>query len=474
MQINGRSIIVCALVGAIGGFAIMQAGIAGTHLGIPIPVWGALFGVMLAVFACPRASTPGAGLLWGIGFAILPWLLQLTIYGIRSRVTIDMFDSARAYFPELVAYIICLGAPTGIALGLIAPRQATTARFSLSRAIIVGGLAGIIGGWAFGRWMEQVNFFPLIAGITGSSARETGVGLHYGIAITIGSIFGALFQRDARGHGSSLGWGMAYGLLWWFIGPLTILPLLLNQPLNWSADRGGQLFGSLVGHVIYGLLVGLIYATLDRLWLAFFHDSDPINREVQGVGTRGLQSLGRGALASMVGGLLFSLVMIATGALPRVAQIVGGTSPVLGFLVHLVISALIGASYGALFQHESPTAGASVMWGLVYGLVWWFLGPLTLFPILLGSPFNWSAAAAGAALPSLLGHLFYGAATAMVFLFLERRHAGWLLLDPRIAAREARRTRPIGTPAPALWMFVIGLGMMLPVLLSAGNGPGGY
>jgi len=313
--------------------------------------------------------------------------------------------------------------------------------------------------------MEQVNFFPLIAGLVDSTSRMVGISLHFTFAVIIGATFGLLFQSDIRGYGSSMGWGVGYGILWWFLGPLTILPIWLHKPVDWSAARGSQLFGSLVGHIIYGLIVGLLYAAVDRLWLRLFSESDPINREPEGPGLRVLLSLKWGAMASLAGGLLFSLVMVAIGFLSTVASLVGGVSPVLGLAVHMIISALIGMSYGLLFRHESPNFGSAIAWGLLYGLIWWFLGPLTLMPILLGRQFVWTTQAAGALLPSLVGHLIYGLATAFVFALLERRHADWLLLDPRVAASEARRRRPVGTPAPALWLFVLGLGLLLPILL---------
>ncbi|MCW5966985.1 MAG: hypothetical protein KIT57_00595 [Blastocatellales bacterium] len=464
------SIFICALVGALGGAAsamVVDASMSGSIL------LGALYGLIFALLAARRAVSPGAGLLWGLGYAFLLWLAipaGIVPVLMDGMPTMGMLDAARAHFPELIAYTICFGTPLGLALGTLGLFQ-TELRgerpqpFSWPRAIIVGGLAGIVGGWAFGKWMAQANFFPLIAGLAGSDSMMVGMTLHFVFAVIIGASFGVLFQRDVRGYGSCMGWGAGYGLFWWFLGPLTVMPIWQGNRLDWSYQRGSALFGSLVGHIVYGLIVGLIYAALDRLWVGFFKYSDPINREREGAGSRFLYSLKWGAAASLAGGFLFSLVMLAIGFLPKVANLVGSSSLVVGFIVHMMISSLIGMSYGLLFRHEAPDFGSGVAWGLVYGLVWWFIGPLTLMPILLGGSFVWTTQAAGALLPSLVGHLIYGAATAVVFLILERRHNDWLRLDPRIAALEARLTRPVGTPAPALWLFVLGLGLLLPIVL---------
>ena len=460
-------IIICAIVGAAGGLVITMVIPASLVINVLL---GALYGLSFALLAARRAVSSGSGLLWGLGYAFILWLaIPAGIFPVLmgGMPAMGMLDTARRHFPELVGYTLCFGTPLGLVLGASSGFQPYPgqARFSLPRAVVVGGLSGLVGGWAFGKWMAQVNFFPLIAGLVNSDSAMVGMTLHFIFAVIIGASFGVLFQRDVRGSGSSMGWGTAYGLLWWFLGPLTILPIWQGHQLDWSYVRGSQLFGSLIGHIIYGLIVGLIYAALDKLWIGFFKESDPINREPEGPGSRVLHSLGYGAVASLVGGVLFTTVLLAIGLLSKVANIVGGSSLILGFVVNMLISTLIGMSYGLLFRYEAPDFGSGVAWGLVYGLIWWFIGPLTLMPILLGGTFDWTTETAGMLLPSLIGHLIYGAATAVVFLALERRHAEWLLLDPRIVAREARRTRSVGTPAPALWLFVLGLGVLLPILL---------
>src|SRR6266481_4090375 len=282
----------------------------------------------------------------GLAFALLFWLVGPAAIGPLFVSTLPgstiMLDTVRARFPDLVGYILFFGAPLGIVLGIVnrrhTPERPGEAKFSLSRAIVVGGLAGILGGWAFGQWMAKVNHFPLIAGLIHLSSREAGVGLHFLFACIIGASFGLLFQRDVRGYGSCLGWGLGYGIFWWFLGPMTIMPLWQGRRLDWSYQHGQELFGSLVGHIVYGLIVGVIYAAVDRLWIALFIESDPINRQPEAPGSRTVRSIAWGAVAGLVGGLVFLPIIAAVTGLSKVAGVVGCTSPAVGVLVHLLSS----------------------------------------------------------------------------------------------------------------------------------------
>jgi hypothetical protein len=454
-------------VGIAGG--IVRGNVFHTSL-LDAALLGGSFGLVFGLFFAKRAASAGAGLIWGVSAALLLWFLAPAgavpwLAGMRDSA--KMLDDARKQFPELVAYLVCLGMPTGLALGIRGGMRRNRVRppFRWGRAVVAGALAGIVSGMIFGYWMLEGGFFPLIAGLGDIQSQASQVALQFGVGLTIGMTFGLLFERDVRGYGSCMGWGLGYAVLWWFVGPLTFFPLSRGTPLDWSVDSASQLFGALVGHILYGLILGVVYATFDRVWVRLFIQSDPLNREPEGPGLRLLRTLQWGAQAGFAGGIISSPLMVATGVLSHVVGLDTHLSVLSGLLVHLLVSTFIGMSYGLLFRNEASTLAMGVGWGWVFGLIWWYAGPLTLLPLVISGEVDWRVSAASALLPSLLGHLIYGASTALVFYLLERRYQNRLMLDPRMAARELRRLRPVGTPAPALWLFALGLGVVIPILL---------
>ncbi|MDA2925269.1 hypothetical protein MYX65_11590 [Acidobacteria bacterium AH-259-L09] len=128
-----------------------------------------------------------------------------------------------------------------------------------------------------------------------------------------------------------------------------------------------------------------------------------------------------GAYAGLAGGLVFGAMMAMTGMLPMIGKLIGHPSAITGFVVHLVISALIGASFSTVFDRFVAAASGGLGYGLVYGGAWWFLGPLTLMPLMMGMGLgvNWNASAAAQMLPSLVGHLIYGAILGLSYVWLR-------------------------------------------------------
>jgi hypothetical protein len=455
------------LFGIAGG--LLQAAVLHSSL-LSGSLLGAGFGLIFGLVFSKQSSSAGAGLVWGLSSALLFWFLALTASMLKlgTHDSNVMLNDARGRFPELAAYLVCLGAPVGLALGIRGGVLPDSSRrpFHRSRAIVAGGLAGAVSGLIFGHWMWQGGFFPLIAGLGGIHSQFIRVILQFSVAFLIGATFGLLFQRDVRGYGSCMGWGLGYTFFCWFAGPLTLFPLLQRMPLNWSMDAATGLFGALVGYILYGLILGIIYATFDRAWIRLFIESDPLNREPDGPGFRLFRSLQWGALAGFAGGLVSGPFMFAAHVLSSVAGVATQLSASSGLLVHLLVSTFIGMSYGVLFRDEASNLAMAGSWGWVFGLIWWYVGPLTLLPLILTGEIDWRISAASILLPSLLGHLIYGACTGSLFYILERAYTTKHMLDPRMSARELRRLRPVGTPAPALWFFALGTGVIIPLLLA--------
>jgi len=262
---------------------------------------------------------------------------------------------------------------------------------------------------------------------------------------------------------------MMYGFLWWVAGRLTVMPLMAGHGLAWSLASVREHFSTFPSYLLFGVGIALVYRWLNTLVKLLF--SDEIGaRDEEGMGTRGLRAMGHGAFAGLVGGLIFTVVMVQMGVLPIVARLIGSSSTLTGFVVHLVIADLIGASYGLLFARQSYDFGSAVGWGVSYGFLWWILGPLTLMPILLGAAPKWTIDVVSGLFPSLVGHLAYGAGLGATFHLLEARYNPWWIPHTqKEAARAARRKEQVLTSAPALWALVVVIALTLPVVLTCSD-----
>ena len=82
-------------------------------------VYGALFGLAFSFFFSRRATTPGAGFIWGVAAALLIWIVgPAGILAMRhGGHPMGMLSDARAEFPQHVASLVCLGMPVGITVG---------------------------------------------------------------------------------------------------------------------------------------------------------------------------------------------------------------------------------------------------------------------------------------------------------------------------------------------------------------------
>lgn len=134
---------------------------------------------------------------------------------------------------------------------------------------------GLIGGLVFGMMMQmmmaptpdggQMPMIAMVGQIIGSPTIAAGWIYHLFNSAVIGAIFGWLLGNRVRGYASAFGWGATYGIAWWILGGLILMPVLLGMPafapLMMPPMRMVAV-GSLVGHLIYGLILGGAFAWL--------------------------------------------------------------------------------------------------------------------------------------------------------------------------------------------------------------------
>jgi len=133
------------------------------------------------------------------------------------------------------------------------------------------------------------------------------------------------------------------------------------------------------------------------------------------------KSIVNGIIGGLAGGVVFGIMMGMMGMLPMVGMLVRQENAVIGFIVHMGISAFIGAVYGFVIPRFPNQIATALIGGTVNGIVWWVLGALIMMPLMLGM--NEMVFVIGQPQwMSLLGHLIYGVTAGLVYYVLTPKN----------------------------------------------------
>ncbi len=103
--------------------------------------------------------------------------------------------------------------------------------------------------------MAMMGILMTIASMVGSSSPWVGFGVHLMISVLIGLGLTVPFAALLNSYGKGVLVGMGYGLVWWILGPLLIMPMMMGMPLF---TINAMALMSLMGHLIYGVILAVV------------------------------------------------------------------------------------------------------------------------------------------------------------------------------------------------------------------------
>ncbi|MFD0664074.1 hypothetical protein [Thermocatellispora tengchongensis] len=402
-----------------------------------------VLGIGFAALVSRQRARAGELLFWGLAYGAFWWFLgpQTLLPLLRGLPVAWDLAGARALVPSLIGHL-CYGTAVALVLVLLSGSRDRVRSGLRPTVLLRGAAAGLLAG-------SVVGGLGVMAGASPGPLPLAGLPLGLGYPL--------LFSAEREGAGPAIVRGAAYGFLCWIAAELTLPPLLRDGVLDWSHTAAAAAAGRLPGYILLGALTSALFTLLGALAAGLFTDDVRLAR-TEAPGARGLRATGHGILAGLAGGLVFTGVMVAAGALPTVARLVGGQSAAVGLLVHLVIAQIVGVSYAVLFRRRGFDLASGLGWGVSYGFVWWVLGGLTLLPVLLGGEPRWSAAGMAAAFPRWWATWRTGRRSAWSTTRwrpartrggsrgTRRRRRGW----PPGRSRPSAPPRPCG-PSPRSW-----------------------
>jgi uncharacterized membrane protein YagU involved in acid resistance len=124
-----------------------------------------------------------------------------------------------------------------------------------------GVLAGLAGGAVFGMMMGMMGMLPMVGMLVGQENAVVGLIVHMLISGFIGAVYGIVAGRFPLNATTALIGGMLNGVVWWVLGALVLMPLMLGMTHMVFVIEQTQWL-SLMGHLIFGLVTSFVFIPL--------------------------------------------------------------------------------------------------------------------------------------------------------------------------------------------------------------------
>jgi uncharacterized membrane protein YagU involved in acid resistance len=128
-------------------------------------------------------------------------------------------------------------------------------------SVAAGAAAGLVAGVPLGIIMQATDVMPMVADLVADPSTGLGWLVHLFNSVLFGAIFAVLFSQWIARPGAAIGLGLLYGAAWWVVGALWIMPAWLGMS-EMIFEVGDDQWWSLLGHLLYGLLLGTLYVLI--------------------------------------------------------------------------------------------------------------------------------------------------------------------------------------------------------------------
>jgi hypothetical protein len=143
----------------------------------------------------------------------------------------------------------------------VAPTGAMAGTRALPINVAAGAAAGLVAGIPLGIIMQARDVMPMVGDLISDPSNGLGWLVHLFNSALFGAIFALLFSQWISRPSRAIGLGLLYGIAWWVVGALWIMPAWLGMS-EMIFQIGDDQWWSLAGHLLYGLLLGTLYVLI--------------------------------------------------------------------------------------------------------------------------------------------------------------------------------------------------------------------